>query len=144
MDIERRAALAMLLGGPRRQRDLVDHGCSMVGEQQLRPIDAVEAEQALDEVGLPPEQQPGGDPSPAAVTAPGTKPIGLPASIAAINRGMAASPSPLITQSIAPAPCSMMALAVKEALCPPTQTKISGNRALVALARSTISGTFAR
>ena len=57
---------------------------------------------------------------------------------------MAASPSPLSTQSMAPAPCAMIALAVKEALWPPTQMKIPGNRALVALARSTTSGTFAR
>ena len=56
MDIKRRAAAAMLAGCLRRQRDLVDHGSGMVGEHQLRPIDAVEAEQALDEIGLPPEQ----------------------------------------------------------------------------------------
>ena len=45
---------------------------------------------------------------------------------------------------MAPAPCSISALAVNEALCPPTQTKVFGKRAFVALARSTISGTFAR
>jgi len=61
MDIEGRATTALFVS-LWWQRDLVGHECGMVGEQQLRPIDAVEAEQALDEIGLPAEQQPGGDP----------------------------------------------------------------------------------
>ena len=61
-----------------------------------------------------------------------------PPSIAAKSRGMPASPSPFSTLSIAPAPCSMIAL------CPPTQMNISGKRVFVALARSMISGACGR
>ena len=68
------------------------------------------------------------------------RPDRSPASIAASSGGIAASPSPFSTQSIAPAPCSSSAAATNEALCPPTQMKISGKRAFVAFARSTISG----
>ncbi len=57
---------------------------------------------------------------------------------------MTASPSPFSTQSTAPSPCARIEAAVKDALWPPTQTKIRGQRAFVSLARSTISGTFAR
>jgi len=52
--------------------------------------------------------------------------------------------SPLSTQSMAPSPCSRMAVAVKDALWPPTQMKHCGSAILVALARSMISGTLAR
>jgi hypothetical protein len=45
---------------------------------------------------------------------------------------MPASPSPLSTLSIAPAPCATIASAVNEALCPPTAMKQSGRRALLA------------
>jgi len=60
--------------------------------------------------------KPGGGPSPFAVTAPGTVIGSSPASIAASKSGIAASPSPLSTQSIAPSPCAIMAAAVKDAL----------------------------
>ena len=51
---------------------------------------------------------------------------------------------PFSTQSMAPSACSRISAAVNETLCPPTNTKISGHRRLVSLARSTISGMLAR
>ena len=53
---------------------------------------------------------------------------------------IAASPSPLRTQSMAPSPCSRMSAAMKDALWPPTKMKVPGSASFVALARSTISG----
>ena len=41
---------------------------------------------------------------------------------------------------MAPSACSRISAAVNETLCPPTNTKISGHRRLVSLARSTITG----
>ena len=71
----------------------------------------------------------GGGPVPSGVTTPGT--VVSPARRARPPReaaAIAASPSPLSTQSIAPSACSRSSCAMNDALCPPTQTKQSGQR----------------
>src|SRR6516164_1824363 len=65
----------MLAGAMRRQRNFIDHGRGMVGEQQLRLVDAVQAEQALDKVGLTPQQQAASD----ARCVPQLAPVEVPA-----------------------------------------------------------------
>ena len=72
----------------------------------------------------------GGGPSPAALTAPGTSVRSVPFCTARSSSGTAASPSPLITQSIAPAACISRSSATKLALWPPTNTKQSGRSRL--------------
>ncbi len=54
------------------------------------------------------------------------------------------SPSPRTMQSMAPSAWSRNSAAMKDALWPPTNTNGAPGRALVSLARSTTSGTFAR
>src|SRR5205814_2124941 len=57
---------------------------------------------------------------------------------------IAVSPSPISTQSTAPAVCRKISSGMNETLCPPTEIKAVGNKARVARARSIISGTLAR
>ena len=82
-------------------------------------------------------------PAPLVVTTPGrVQSFGSP--MASSTRGAMISPSPRTMQSIAPSACSRNSAATKEALWPPTNTKVSGRFAFVSLERSITSGTFAR
>ena len=86
----------------------------------------------------------GGGPTPSAVTTPGMSLMLAPAANASSTCGARLSPSPRMTQSIAPSACASISGATNDALWPPTKTRARGSVDFTSLARSITSGTLAR
>ena len=86
----------------------------------------------------------GDGPSPVVVTTPGSVLSSSLSDQASRTLGAISSPSPLITQSIAPSAWARISRAVKLAEWPPTNTSVSGSSRRVSRARSTTSGILAR